>query len=374
MIPSLAGPGGAERTMSYLVAHLAGSHEVALLTLDSPGAVSFWPLPDTIESIRIDKLGGTGPARLGRVWSRPWRIREEVRAWSPDVVLSFMGTMNVAALVSCISLDVPVVVSERNDPALHRIGRGKELLRDQAYRLACLVVVQTKRIAQYFSPRLQAKLRIVPNPVPEHSIYAQPDRADAAGRLRIIAVGRLDPHKGIDRLIRAFASVAEANPDWDLRILGDGRQRAELENLIRSLRMNERVQMPGVVRDVARELCAAHVMAFPSRYEGFPNALAEGLALGLPAIGLRGVSGVEDLIVDGKTGLLVGEDCSALATALSQLMQSAATRKKFGEAGRSHVRQWAPNKVFAMWDAVLSEAVDKVPSRRPTPTADELLL
>jgi glycosyltransferase involved in cell wall biosynthesis len=342
--------------MSYLVSHLANGHEVTLLRLDAPDVAPFWPLPSSVRSIGIDKLGGRGLTRLARVASRPWCIRQQVRAQSPDVVMSFMDTMNVAALASCLRLDVPVVVSERNDPALHRIGRAKEVLRDRAYQLAHAVVVQTERIAHYFEPRLKAKLRIIPNPVPQYPSSARPDQPDADGRLRIIAVGRLEPHKGFDDLIRAFADIAEANPDWDLRILGEGPQRAQLEDVIRSRRMNGRVQMPGVVRDVAEELGAAHLMAFPSRYEGFPNGLAEGLALGLPAIGLRDVSGVEELIVDGKTGFLMGDDQAALAGALSALMQSATTRRQFGEAARDHVRQWAPNRVFLMWEGLLREA------------------
>ena len=270
--------------------------------------------------------------------------------------MSFMDTMNVTALVSCFRLGVPVVVSERNDPALHRIGRAKELLRNHSYGFARLVVAQTERVARYFAPRLQAKLRIVPNPVPQYSACAHPDRPNADGRLRIIAVGRFEPHKGFDRLIEAFAHVAKDNPNWDLRIIGEGPQRAQLEDLVRSRRLKGRVQLPGIVTDVCVQLCASHLLVFPSRYEGFPNALGEGLAVGLPAIGLKGVSGVEELIVDGKTGLLVDEEIDAMAAALSALMGSAAKRRKFGEAAREHVLRWTPSCVLTLWDAVLSEA------------------
>jgi glycosyltransferase involved in cell wall biosynthesis len=363
MIPAMAAPGGAERTMSYLVSHFAQRHEVTLLTLESPEAAAFWPLPSAVESVGIDKLGGKGLRRLARVLVRPGRIRQEIQARSPDVVVSFMDTMNVTALISCLRLDVPVIVSERNDPALHHIGRAKELLRDRAYQLAHIVVVQTERIARYFTPRLQAKLRIIPNPVPQFPNCAAPQRSGANGRFRMIGVSRLEPHKGFDRLIQAFAEVAQAHPDWDLRILGEGRQRAELEALISARHMDGRVQLPGIVRDVIGELCSAHAMAFPSRYEGFPNALAEGLALGLPAVGLRGVSGVEDLIVHGKTGFLVSEDCGAMAEALSRLMRDAAIRKQCGDAARHHMRQWAPSKILALWDAVLYEAVNEAPAR-----------
>jgi glycosyltransferase involved in cell wall biosynthesis len=107
-------------------------------------------------------------------------------------------------------------------------------------------------------------------------------------------------------------------------------------------------------------------MAFPSRNEGFPNALAEGLAVGLPAVGYKTVSGVEDLIIDGETGLLVDkkEEIVGLARALSTLMADAQLRVRLGKAARRHVGQWAPDRMFALWDEVLREAV-AAPAKTP---------
>jgi glycosyltransferase involved in cell wall biosynthesis len=117
--------------------------------------------------------------------------------------------------------------------------------------------------------------------------------------------------------------------------------------------------LPGVVIDVFGELAASHLVAFPSQYEGFPNALAEGLAAGLPAVGQRGVSGVEDLIVDGKTGVLVDPKggASAWAMALSALTGDARRRAELGDAARKHVAQWAPSHVLGLWEAALVEVV-----------------
>jgi glycosyltransferase involved in cell wall biosynthesis len=345
--------------MSYLVAHLAERHAVTLLTLEGPDARPFYPLPASIEQIRIDALGGRGVRWLWRVLSRHPRIRREVVAFSPDVIVSFMDTMNVTALISCLGLGLPVVVSERNDPALHRIGRAKEAVRDRLYPLAQLVVAQTRRVAAYFPPSLQSKLRVIANPVPAAPLSAQPDRPDPKGRMRIVAVGRLEPHKSYDRLIDAFALIAEDRPDWDLLIIGEGPARASLEALVRHHGLARRIQLPGVVIDVYRELAASHLMAFSSQYEGFPNALAEGLAAGLPAIGQNEVSGVEDLIVDGKTGVLLDPKggVTAWATALSSLTGDARRRAEFGGAARKHVAQWAPSRILGLWEAALVEAV-----------------
>ena len=175
MIPAMAAPGGAERMMSYLVAHLAEHHDVSLLTLERPGTPSFYPLPKSIKRVEIDKLGGRWRRRLFRVASRPYRIRREVRAAKADVVISFMDTMNVTALLGCFGLGIPVVVSERNDPPRHRIGWMKEIARNLLYQYAHAVVVQTRTVANYFPRSLQPKIRVIPNPVPRAPVQARPE-------------------------------------------------------------------------------------------------------------------------------------------------------------------------------------------------------
>src|SRR6476646_633133 len=116
VIPSMA-PGGAERAMSYLVANLAKRHRVTLLTFERCDTASFYRLPQSVEYIRTDKLGGYGLQRIFRKLSRPKLLRETVRALAPHVIISFMDTTNITTLLGCLGLGVPIVVSERNDPS-----------------------------------------------------------------------------------------------------------------------------------------------------------------------------------------------------------------------------------------------------------------
>jgi glycosyltransferase involved in cell wall biosynthesis len=281
-----------------------------------------------------------------------------VKVQAPNVVVSFMDTMNITSLLSCIGTGIPVVVSERVDPSRHRIGRAKELLRNWSYRLAKIVVVQTPRIKEYFSASIKPRIRVIANPIPAPPLIARPDLVGPDGRWRMIAVGRLAHQKGLDRMVEAFRLIADYHPDWDLVLVGEGPERDRLESRIRGLGLVDRIRIKGVTTDITGELTASHLMAFPSRYEGFPNALAEGLAAGLPAVGFMNVSGVEDLIIDGKTGLLVQDENSphGLARALSELMSDACRRAVMGEAARQHVMQWAPERILGQWERVLVEA------------------
>jgi glycosyltransferase involved in cell wall biosynthesis len=343
--------------MSHLLTHLAARHTVTLLTFEKPDALAFYPVPDNVHCVRIDRLGGNFFQRLLRILSRPKLLRQSVRAFGPDVVISFMDTTNITVLVSCIGLSVPVVISERIDPTLHRIGALKNAARRYTYPLSRLVVTPTRRVASYFPASLQQKIRVIGNPVPSSSARANP--SESVGRKRIIAVGRCEPQKGFARLIDAFRQIADDYPDWDLAIVGDGPERPQLEARARELGLGLRINFKGIVSEVLNELAAAHVMAFPSLYEGFPNALAEGLAIGLPAVGYRGVSGVEDLIIHGTTGLLVEPDegVDGLSQALAALMSQPDLRARLGEKARRHISRWSPEIIFAEWDGVLADSV-----------------
>lgn len=361
---SSMGPGGAERAMAHLVRHLSRRHDITLATWEPEGTRSFYCLPDSISRLQLGLLSTGRVDRLRRAVARPLALRQTIKKLKPDVVVSFMDMTNVVVLAGAAGTGCPVVVAERNDPAWTRIGFARRRLRNLAYRAAPRLVVQTDRVAKRF-PWAKQKISIIPNPVFPQQRNAVPDHPGADGRWRIVAVGRLVWQKGFDRLIEAFAEVAPDRPDWDLVIFGEGRDRPILEEMVVSHGLDGRVRMPGVVNEIGRELSAAHLMAFPSRYEGFPNALAEGLAAGLPAVGFKKVSGVEKLIVDGKTGLLVPwDDEVGFAGALARLMDDAPARGRFGKAAQVHVKKWTPEIVLNQWEDLLVEVASTQSNNR----------
>jgi glycosyltransferase involved in cell wall biosynthesis len=266
-----------------------------------------------------------------------------------------MDTMNITAILSLLGSGIPLLISERVDPSRHDIGLLKSVLRQVLYPLANCCVVQTKRIEHVLSGLLSPRLTVVPNPIPVATYMADPGTVPSGDRWKIIAVGRLEAQKGFDLLIEAFAKIADRYPDWEVVIFGEGTRRRELQAQIDGKRLEKRILLAGLTPKIEIELSKAHIMAFPSRYEGFPNALAEGLAAGLPAVGFAGVSGVEDLIADGETGLLVqperGVPC--LAQALERLMADSSLRKKLGAEASNRMLAWRPDVVCQAWEAQL---------------------
>ena len=363
VIPAMRA-GGAERVMAGLCNHLsARGRQVVLVTLAAEDEGSFYPLAPDVHVAWLDRLRGGGvSARLFALPGRFLAVRRTIRDARPDAVIAFLDTMNITVLLATRGLGIPVIVSERIDPAAHRhrIGRFKSALRRLTYRWAERVVVQTRRAAAFFTDLPPERLIILPNPVPLAAEAASPESPGADGRFCILGVGRLDRQKGFDLLVAAFARIAGDFPDWDMVVYGEGSERRNLEDQIEAEGLVGRVRLQGVSQTIAEAYAAANLFAFPSRYEGFPNALAEAMAAGLPAVAFDGVSGVEDLAVDGETALLARhEDVSELADRLVRLMADPPLRKRLGNAASGQVSAFAPAAVYARWEGLLSTAVTK---------------
>ncbi len=152
-------------------------------------------------------------------------------------------------------------------------------------------------------------------------------------RALIVAVGRLKAPKDFVSLVRALGRLA---PDsFEAVIVGDGPDRARLEDEIGHLGLAGRVRLAGERRDVAELLADADVFALSSSSEGMPVSVLEAMAAGLPVVASR-VGGVPEQVVDGETGLLVEPgDPEDLAEALARLVGDRELRGRLGAAGRA---------------------------------------
>jgi glycosyltransferase involved in cell wall biosynthesis len=151
--------------------------------------------------------------------------------------------------------------------------------------------------------------------------------------MRVLAIGALIVQKGHEVLIRALANRKH---DWSVAIAGEGPARQRLEETARASGLDN-VEFLGWRSDVARLIEDADVVCMPSLWEAFPYAALEGMQAGRAIVGTK-VDGLEDIVVDGKTGLLVHPgDPPGLAHALDQLANDRDQRLTMGSRGRQRV-------------------------------------
>jgi glycosyltransferase involved in cell wall biosynthesis len=353
VIPSL-GAGGAERVATLLANDWSASgHEVTLVTFDTPGTEPFFAL-DSAVSLRELAVSATERAlaiRLGTNVARVTRLRSLLRELHPDVVVAFMTEANVIALWASQGLGVPVVISERNQPDRPGLGRIHKLARRLSYPLARAMVVQTKAIASWAQARFRVPVHVIPNPVCLGTGEARREQGDVQG---LISLGRLTHQKGFDILIRSFAAVASKHPGWQLVIYGEGPDRAALERLRSGSGCENRILLPGLVKNSDEALRQASLFVLPSRFEGYPNALLEALACGLPVIATACPGATVDILANGVHGMLVPpDDVAALSTALDAMLSSPDLRDAYAWRARRVVANLDIAEVGKRWLDVL---------------------
>jgi glycosyltransferase involved in cell wall biosynthesis len=348
--------GGAARVATLLAgAWSQQGREVALVTTDDGSLPPLYPVPPGVTHYPLD-LRRRPRSRLDAVGNNLKRIltiRRTIRHLKVDVVIAFLHETNILTLLATRGLGVSVIVSERTDPHGRQIGQAWERLRRWTYPLAAAVVAQSEHALSYFSRRIQAHGRVIPNPVSLPQGWT-PGPAREHSRLRLVTMGSLRPVKGHDLLIEAFRRIAPLHPQWDLVIYGEGDARRDLESQVEHSGLGSRIRLPGTTPSPFERLKEGHLFVLPSRAEGFPNALAEAMACGLPVVSFDCWSGPSELIRNGVDGLLVpAKSVEALAAALSRLMGDPAERSRLGRNATAVLERFHITKILSQWEEVL---------------------
>jgi glycosyltransferase involved in cell wall biosynthesis len=167
----------------------------------------------------------------------------------------------------------------------------------------------------------------------------------------VASVGRLSHQKGIDMLLDAWAEAAPQAPGWRLRIYGAGELAGPLKRQCTELGLDDSVEWAGQTTDVPGALRGSSVFVQSSRGEGFPLALLEAMACGVPCAAFDCAPGVHEIVRDGEDGLLARPgNTSELARQLVRLMTDGETRDRMGELARSNVQRYTPESITQRWE------------------------
>jgi glycosyltransferase involved in cell wall biosynthesis len=215
-------------------------------------------------------------------------------------------------------------------------------------------VVLTERAKNSLEIKGSLPCYVIPNPVLVSPAMGEKPTELLHGK-RVVAMGRLTEQKGFDILLDAFGRARARFPDWSLFIIGEGPLRPVLEARSQQPDLKGSVTFAGRLDTPSSMLGVSQLFVLSSRYEGFPNALTEAMAMGLPVISTDCPTGPREIIQNGINGLLVPpEDPNALATAMERLMSDPDERTRLGHAAEHIIERYSLERIMGQWEVLLS--------------------
>ncbi|MDI1295508.1 MAG: glycosyltransferase [bacterium] len=333
------GTGGAERVLANLVAarKVAPEAEVHLALLDD-----LTPMRTVAPLDGYHVLDGRGS-----LLRSAWQLRRLVGALKPDVMVGFLIRSNCAIVLASTGTPIRTIVCERMHTASHLVnnhGVGIGLIAARStirwlYPRADRVLavsdgVRGNLIEQFRV--LPSRVMTLPNPYDLAAIRA----AGAQHPQRelpddyCICVSRLVAAKDVATVLRSFAVE---RPTRDIVIVGEGPLHDSLRTLGHQLGIADHVHFTGFLANPYPVISRARFLVSASQNEGFPNAAAEAMALGVPVALTDCPSGPAELLVNGRYGLLIPLDNPAAFSSALRRMADPAERAQFSALGKERM-------------------------------------
>lgn len=355
------GGGGAERVVVRLLTHLDRERFSPTLVLFEKEGAFLGDVPSDVKVLDCGRRKAGG--RILWIGTLVKHFRRE----RPDVALSFMWFPNAVTIITRFlsRIHCGVLVSERttilgsHEGFLTEFFRRKSISRlyGAADRIVCNSEAMQRQLEGIFL-HLGGRVVAISNPVDISDVRRRAcegePREDMPGDLPwVVGMGRLSPEKGFDILVRA---AGLARTPFRLLILGEGKEERALRDLVAHLGLSGRVVFAGFRKNPYAFLGKAAIFVLPSRYEGFPNALVEAMALGIPCVATRCPTGPEEILTEEVNGLLVPiEDAMALAEGIDRLLNDASLRRRLGSAAVERVKEFDADRITRRFEALIME-------------------
>lgn len=321
----------------------------------------------------------------GTVITRPYRnydprkfltILRLCRDYNIDILAAHLSKPAIACLLASLFCRVRLIVYEHG-PVLDK-GLQYTLYRAALkllWRRADLFIAVSHNVANYLAHRIGIvpdRIKVIHNAV-EFGVF-DPEQVSAKSareqlgisdsKIVVGFVGRLNPMKGADLLIKATALLVEQSKRYLLLLVGEGRERESLGKLVRELGVDDNVRFLGFCNNVPYVMASFDIGVVPSRFEPFGIACLELMRMRIPIVS-SGAGGMAEYIIDGQTGLLSKENTpEEICRSITRLANDEQLRQRLIEGGSRLVEEFTVEKYVEATRKIYHEVLQNTESIR----------
>jgi glycosyltransferase involved in cell wall biosynthesis len=382
---SVDGVGGIARTVVNLANRLADTYDVELISLHRHKARSAYAVDDriTVSYLHDARPVESGQRVDGQVRAKDARadqgrlrafldgrtsrlappeaapdisrltdllLRRKLRSMPPGILVSTRPSLHAAAARYAPRHLITVAQDHLNFESRSRTPALLEVIERSAPKLDCFVALTDADREDY--ARLLAGSGTAVVCIPNAAPWPIGESSTLDGKV-VVAAGRLAARKGFPRLVRAYAPIARAHPDWQLHIYGNGPERSALRRLISNRDLGSQIVLRSHSDDIESVYLSSAVFALSSHAEGFSMVLIEAMSKGLPVVSFDIPRGPAEVIRDGHNGRLVKDgDLAGFTAALAQIIEDDDLRHQMGAAALATAKEYDTDTIAGRWVAL----------------------
>ncbi|MGH1433682.1 MAG: glycosyltransferase [Lewinella sp.] len=267
-------------------------------------------------------------------------------------VISFGETFNPLVIIACFGLPKKIHVSDRTSPDFG-YPRFLKLLKKVTYPKAQTLIAQTTRAKNWNKKLFKGRLNIVVIP----NMLRDIKKEKVERKEIILYMGRFAWEKAPEKLIRAYSKIKNKK-SFKLVMCGSGPMLEDMKSLTKKLQIESMVKFTGQVNNVDNYYSQASIFVLPSVLEGFPNALCEAMAYGLPSVCFDTIP-YEGIGENGKDLIVVKDNKLDLTEVLSKLIEDDELRLDIGNEARNISARLSADAIGKQYLALLANQIEE---------------
>lgn len=347
--------GGAERVLSTLANNFAEweNYEVIVATYND-SEKDFYKLHKNIKRIKFGtKIGTNIFSKIFKRIQKLYRIRKIVKKENPDYILPLLVYTNIEVILACLGLKTKILLAEHSNYWAVK-SKLSRIIRIITYRFAKKTIVLTKKDKEIYDLYLN-NVEVIGNPISlnTNKIIHQEFREKT-----LLCVGTLYEIKQFNHAIEAFSMISTKYPEWKLLIAGSGRELNNLQNLVKKLDIENKVEFLGNVKNIEKLYNSSSIFILCSKHEGLPMVIGEAMFSGMAVVSYDCQTGPSEFIDDNISGLLVEANNKIdLSLKIEELITNPKKREFFSKNALVKINEFSVENITNKWRKLFNENI-----------------